>query len=295
LEPAIYGKKNNQILLQKLNGKLFTTDSIANYLLIKDKNIDSAFSIKMNAQMALAEAKYSLPILKEDISKKESEIKKSKNKSIILISILIICFTIFSAIIYFIIKRKKLEHKKTVHSIMGTFTALQQNVQSTVKNNLSQEKYNELNFKLNQSVSFFKTFEISSKNGKFSPKQVITELLNYFALANSNIVDVNYNVEDTINLKDVKPLAEMLQELLINTVKYAKPTYNTKIAIGVSIKGIKDNLSFHYYDNGTGFVGDEPIRKGSMGIDIIKQNAKRIGGTYQFWNDKGLNFSLVKT
>ena len=58
----------------------------------------------------------------------------------------------------------------------------------------------------------------------------------------------------------------IIQELLNNTVKYAKAD-----SIGIEFKEMKDSILFYYYDNGIGF---EPVHMNNAGIGLQNRRSR---------------------
>lgn len=96
-----------------------------------------------------------------------------------------------------------------------------------------------------------------------------------------------------IGAKTSLPCGLLLNELLINSLKYAFKNVNEP-EINLSIQTTSDSIQLLYRDNGKGIDESLNIEKTqSLGIILIRQLVLQLGGTYKVYNDNGFVFKTT--
>jgi two-component sensor histidine kinase len=110
------------------------------------------------------------------------------------------------------------------------------------------------------------------------------------ALIQVNGVDVKYNQDIgpiKVNLETAVPIGILINELMTNSLKHAKPTSGT-IAIQLQITNEEDRLLVLYNDNGSEFVAKEDAQ--SLGLYIVRTMVRQLHGTMQ---RNGSNYQIM--
>ena len=88
------------------------------------------------------------------------------------------------------------------------------------------------------------------------------------------------------------PFGLLLNELLTNAIKYAASDGNTEIT--VAIAGDEGRITLTVRDNGKGIPeGVDTTGGSSIGMNLIVNLSKQLGGNPEFRNDSGTVFSLT--
>ncbi len=95
------------------------------------------------------------------------------------------------------------------------------------------------------------------------------------------------NIEEDIEIKPdtLVPLALLLNELIINSVKYAFTDTPGIISITLNKTGKNNQIIFR--DNGIGFPETRVHSQEQIGIDLVESLAAQIGGSADFMTDNG--------
>jgi len=106
-------------------------------------------------------------------------------------------------------------------------------------------------------------------------------------------IEFRMDIADDLEIETdiLVPLALLLNELIINSVKYAFPDEPGIISITVS-----DDLKNHkiiFKDNGIGFPENRVTSSAQLGLDLVESLAAQIGGSVSFANDKGAVSTIV--
>ncbi|MCK5674705.1 MAG: hypothetical protein KAH95_15100, partial [Spirochaetales bacterium] len=99
------------------------------------------------------------------------------------------------------------------------------------------------------------------------------------------IIQISMSDNIEIEADTLVPLALMMNELIINSVKHAFPEKTGIIDIIVSIE--KDNYEIKVKDNGIGFPDNKKESSSLLGIDLVESMAAQIKGSVNFENDSG--------
>ena len=88
------------------------------------------------------------------------------------------------------------------------------------------------------------------------------------------------------------PFGLLLNELLTNAIKYAVPEGNTEVA--VTLEETEGNVTLTVRDNGTGIPEGVDTKGGSsIGMNLIANLSKQLGGSPEFRMDNGAVFTLT--
>lgn len=116
--------------------------------------------------------------------------------------------------------------------------------------------------------------------------ELITGLIDSFGMKDTDI-DVNLNFSQLkLDVDTAIPIGLIINELVINTLKYAFEKTNSP-AITVSLIKQSENLILEVSDNGSGKVSDLENSK-SFGMKLIKSLSRQIGGTVSINNISGI-------
>lgn len=107
-------------------------------------------------------------------------------------------------------------------------------------------------------------------------------------------IDFKYDIDEDLNLdiQSIMPFSLVLNELIINTIKYAFPDdFEGKKEIYCSLKGENDVLLFSYKDNGIGLQGKSS--KDSLGKILINSLIRQVDGDFEIIDsDKGFDCEI---
>jgi len=98
----------------------------------------------------------------------------------------------------------------------------------------------------------------------------------------------NLDIENKFfNLETLMPLGIILNELLTNSLKYAKDLKN-QLIIGIRLLPWEDGFCIKYRDNGPGFPTGQLIeRNGGLGTYLLKSMSRQLSGKLETSNDQG--------
>jgi len=117
-------------------------------------------------------------------------------------------------------------------------------------------------------------------------------LLESFGLSD-NEVKLNTNFQPlTLDVDTAVPLGLILNELIVNSLKYAKNA-TEKLQLKIELQLDKNNaLHLNIADNGKGKVSDIE-KSNSFGLKIVKALIRQLNGAMEIKEDQGLNYSIV--
>ncbi len=103
-------------------------------------------------------------------------------------------------------------------------------------------------------------------------------------------VERRSNIEAEINFESIGGLPEVFEENLYriaiealnNSLKYAQAT-----KISVEMKLDNRDVLFTIQDNGIGFLVEEGLHNGGVGLATMRERAERINGTYEIYSSMG--------
>lgn len=109
------------------------------------------------------------------------------------------------------------------------------------------------------------------------------------SVANASGIDIHYefeNVPEKINPMVSLATYRIIQELLNNTLKYAKAG-----AVTINCRGSESLINLHYSDNGVGVdLTDKKIKRG-IGIKNIESRVLALDGNVRFTSSPGQGFN----
>lgn len=102
-------------------------------------------------------------------------------------------------------------------------------------------------------------------------------------------VERRSNIEAEIHMDNIEMLPEVIEENLYriaieslnNSLKYAQAT-----RISVELTQKDNEVLFAIHDNGVGFLIEEGLNNGGLGLATMRERAARINGTYQIFSSK---------
>jgi two-component sensor histidine kinase len=98
-----------------------------------------------------------------------------------------------------------------------------------------------------------------------------------------------------LNVNQAVPFGILTNELVINAFKYAFEGLPEGL-ITLSLKKIKDEVTFKVSDNGVGLPENfSPQSNGSLGMTLVQSLALQLGAELNYWTEKGSNFSICFT
>ncbi len=124
-------------------------------------------------------------------------------------------------------------------------------------------------------------------------KDYITELiLGLFHAYNANFKpDIKIGEEISVNIDSAIPLALIVNEIIINCLKYAYDGIENP-ELTVEITPLPDkHLSIHIFDNGIGFDENAEM-KDSLGMKIITSLTRQLEGSVSHYNENGAHWQL---
>ena len=106
-------------------------------------------------------------------------------------------------------------------------------------------------------------------------------------------IEFRMDIEDCVEIEadTIVPLALLLNELIINSVKYAFPGEPGIISITVSDD--RENHKIIFKDNGIGLPENRVTSLAQLGLFLVESLAAQIGGSISFHNDKGAVSTIV--
>jgi two-component system, sensor histidine kinase PdtaS len=253
------------------------------------------------------------------ISQQESQLSKEKTQRLALYAFLGFAI-IITSVVFFGYKRKQKDNqiittqKKLVEQKNAENELLLAEIHHRVKNNLqiissllnmqernidnekarsaimeSKERVRsmELIHKMLYRENFFGGVEIHEY------LKVLTDgLIENFGLSEGKNVEVHLDFEPTmIDIDTAIPLGLILNELIVNSFKYAKNA-SEKLILKIALKEHEEQLSLSVSDNGNGKKSDVE-NSDSFGLRIIKALVKQLNGTMEITDQSGLNYDIT--
>ena len=106
-------------------------------------------------------------------------------------------------------------------------------------------------------------------------------------------IEFRIKIEEAVEIEadTLVPLALLLNELIINSVKYAFPDKPGIISITVSNE--TGNYKIIFRDNGIGLPEDRNKSSSHLGLFLVESLAEQIGGSISFVNDSGAISTMI--
>lgn len=121
-------------------------------------------------------------------------------------------------------------------------------------------------------------------------KELFTQVVTVFKSPGQTITLDEQVPETILDIDTAVPMGLILNELLINSFKYAFPATDGSISITMSAAGSGYKLT--YKDSGRGLpIGYDPKKATTMGMTIMLSLARQIGGTFTY--DHAQNMFII--
>jgi two-component sensor histidine kinase/CheY-like chemotaxis protein len=195
------------------------------------------------------------------------------------------------------VNEKEILLKEVYHRISNSFNSLISIFNLQSEKNLSKDSIDFINESIGRIEAFKKVYEkllFSSNQHELSLRNYIEEL----ATSILNIFDINQKIlmeiesdEIVLDYKKVFPIGAILNELIINSMKYAfQGKDKGKITIRLTID--KDYFELKYQDDGIGLPTDFDFNQTGFGFLLLKTYTSQLKGKYEIINDNGLSCTL---
>lgn len=267
--------------------------------------INNTIYNRFNTPQSVREAKEKISRMETAALEKERKIEQEKaalhKKYVYLLGGLLL---IISVLTLFLVRRNREIRRKRNEAVVTSRELLQKNLQNEllnkelhhrVKNNLQmilslvymQEKntqadeaksnLQDIRLRIENIAAMHQQLLEQNKN-VVDLKQYVMKLVNSVAslVGNGYQVFTHLDIDDiTIPAKQSFPLGLLLNELVTNTIKYAKPADNILVAY-VAIKLTGNTVTLHYHDSG------KPVKKeqvtAGLGMSIINLLVAQLNG-----------------
>ncbi|PQJ09299.1 hypothetical protein CJD36_018800 [Flavipsychrobacter stenotrophus] len=121
-------------------------------------------------------------------------------------------------------------------------------------------------------------------------RELFTQVVTVFKTPGQTITLDEQVPETILDIDTAVPMGLILNELLINSFKYAFPTTDGNISITMSASDGGYNLT--YKDSGSGLpIGYDPKKATTMGMTIMLSLARQVGGTFTY--DHAQNMFII--
>lgn len=153
------------------------------------------------------------------------------------------------------------------------------------------ENLNDISQRIQSIATMHELLSGKQENGSLNIKSYIEKLANSFTGLSGNEKDyfVDIDVEDGLdfNMATSMPLGLILNELLTNSLKYAKRE-NEDLKISIALQRAGPGFGLTYRDNGPGFsMGEFVRREEGLGAYLVKSMIRQIEGSLKSYNDSG--------
>lgn len=144
--------------------------------------------------------------------------------------------------------------------------------------------------------SMFQKHDDSIQNNKQDIKpfleMVVQETLHIFGL-NDKYVDLNLNINSFfLKSSEMSSLSQIMNELIINSAKYAFNDTNRKGQLDISLEKVKDKIQLDFKDNGPGIINSS--KKDSLGMDLIRILTNSLDGTFEILKSNSGTHILIR-
>ena len=127
---------------------------------------------------------------------------------------------------------------------------------------------------------------------KIALKEYIEELI--LGLFHGYNVDFNpkLNIDNSsISIDKAIPLALIINEIVINSLKYAYKNIEAP-SLDVQLTKVENHLELDISDNGIGFKEDQVVKKNSFGLKLIQSLIHQLDGSIERFNTKGTHWKI---
>ena len=192
------------------------------------------------------------------------------------------------------IKNKEIEIKEAHHNIKNNLNILLSLIR------MEEHFKNDPATILNDTKSHLKAISLmheklyqSTTNKDINLKEYLDSIAESLLEIYSSEITYVSNVDDiTLNAKQAGTLGIMINEFINNTVKYAFPDGNPG-TIELKISRTDKDIEVEYRDSGLGLAEDVDVNNPkTMGMIVIQNLTKQLGGSLTYHNDNGLRINL---
>lgn len=127
---------------------------------------------------------------------------------------------------------------------------------------------------------------------KIALKEYIEELI--LGLFHGYNVDFKpkLNIDNSsISIDKAIPLALIINEIVINSLKYAYKNMEAP-SLYVQLNKVENHLELDISDNGVGFKEDQVVKKNSFGLKLIQSLIHQLDGSIERFNTKGTHWKI---
>lgn len=127
---------------------------------------------------------------------------------------------------------------------------------------------------------------------KIALKEYIEELI--LGLFHGYNVDFKpkLNIDNSsISIDKAIPLALIINEIVINSLKYAYKNIEAP-SLDVQLTKVENHLELDISDNGIGFKEDQVVKKNSFGLKLIQSLIHQLDGSIERFNTKGTHWKI---
>jgi len=127
--------------------------------------------------------------------------------------------------------------------------------------------------------------------GNVNLRLYIDKLCGHMAELYRELAEISVSIEQDLWLEPRKALilGAIITELVTNSCKHAFRDGMGAIRVSIYPAEPEKELILHYRDNGSGMSG---MRKGSRGMEQIRDSVQDLNGSSEFYNDEGCHFKL---
>ena len=139
----------------------------------------------------------------------------------------------------------------------------------------------------------YKSQDLDSINIKNYLKEYISDIFSLYEV-NKNIINYQMDIEDlNIGIDTAIPLGLVINELLINIIKYAFPT-GQKGNINIKFNLKDDIYTLIIEDDGVGLPDNiDPNNTETLGLQMANSLISQLEGTMEFSKDNGTKFKII--
>lgn len=195
------------------------------------------------------------------------------------------------------VNEKEILLKEVYHRISNSFNSLISIFQLQSEKKLSQESLDIINDSISRIESFKKVYEklLFSTNQHEIPfnsyiEELVTSIINVYDLNHKITLDIKSSEID-LDYKQVFPIGAILNELIINSIKYAfQDKEKGKITILLTLKD--EVFTLIYQDDGIGLPINFDMNQTGFGFLLLKAYSNQLKGKYEISNHNGLKCIL---
>ncbi len=190
---------------------------------------------------------------------------------------------------------KELQHR--VKNNLNVISSLLGLEMERLKDERARQIFTNAQLRIRSMSAIYEQLYHSTELDSVSLSQYIKELAESLYASyslNGRHVQLKTNIEQIkLDLKRAVPLGLIVNELIVNALKYAYPD-NKKGDIRIDLRMDEGMVQLRVSDDGVGFPeGVDPIKTESMGLSLVGMLARQIGGELSFKKGKGVKASVM--